>query len=138
MKIAIALVLITLSSAVILCERMHVFSTLPESATVDELKVGSDGTATVAGIVLENNHGCEVDASCYLQLRIGNKDIRVVYHPGAAERVVNTVAVKEGYTVKHGDHIKAYGRYRKQENKDIIETYTSGASYIRVLSTSAP
>jgi hypothetical protein len=117
---------------------MHIFSTLPESATVDELKVGSDGTATVTGIVLENNHGCEVDASCYLQLRVGSKNVRVVYHPGAAERVANTVAVKEGYAVKQGDHVKAYGRYRKQQNKESIETYTSGASYIHILSTSAP
>jgi hypothetical protein len=40
------------------------------SAGADGLEVNSGGTAKATGVVLENVHACQVDAACYLRLRV--------------------------------------------------------------------
>ena len=98
----------------------------------DGLSLADDGTAIATGIVLENNQGCRVDASCYLQLKIKDKQARVIYHPGESEVKINESAYRQGATTKKGAHVKVYGRYRKSGNLIIIETYSSEAFFIHV------
>ncbi|HEU5414066.1 MAG TPA: hypothetical protein VFW31_09930, partial [Candidatus Angelobacter sp.] len=94
---------------------------------------GNDGTATVTGIVLENNQGCRVDASCYLRLRVGSDEIRVIYHPGEGEGHVNKAAYQQGVSVAKGAHVEVYGRYSKRADVAMIETFSSDKFYIPVL-----
>ena len=104
----------------------------PAPATSDHLKVNSDGTANVTGIVLENNHGCEVDVRCYLRLRIGDSEIVVVYGPAEGEKVTHVRDTPEEWKIKKGHHVKAYGRYIKN-NGEMIEVYSSDSYYVHVL-----
>ena len=102
-----------------------------------ELKRDSDGTATATGIVIENYRGCQVDAICYLQLRVGNKEVRVIYHPGEGENHINKTAYEQGAKAKKSAHIRAYGQYRRRGSIDIIETFGSDTFYIRILPNSS-
>ncbi len=97
-----------------------------------KLMIAADGTATATGIVLENNHGCEIDAICYLRLKVGDHEVRVVYDPGkSGVRDKNKTASEQGFAVKKGSHVAIYGKYTKQSNT--IEIYSSETFYVRVL-----
>ena len=96
----------------------------------DQLKANSDGTAAVTGIVLENNYGCERDLLCYLQLRVGNTEVRVVYVGAEGETTPRRRNTDQEGKIKKGDHVEAYGRL---QDKNQIEVYSSETFYIRVL-----
>jgi hypothetical protein len=84
------------------------------SAGADGLEVNSGGTAKATGVVLENVHACQVDAACYLRLRVGDRDLRVTYAPAEGEKASHVrKATKEEWNAKKDDHVEAYGRYSK-------------------------
>jgi len=132
-KKALALLLLTPFIAVGRCSQSLHLAPTANSSDGDELKRDSDGTATATGIVIENYLGCQVDAICYLQIRVGNKEVRVIYHPGEGENHINKTAYEQGAKAKKGTHIRAYGQYRKKGSLDIIETFSSNTFYIRIL-----
>ncbi len=113
---------------------MHNSPAAPEAmrAASDEIKVNSDGTAKATGIVVENNHGCEVDASCYLRLGVSDREIRVLYSIGEASSHGDNQAYHQGWAVRRDAHVEVYGRYDKDSTT--IETYSSNTFYIHVLS----
>lgn len=102
--------------------------------TADHLKVNSNGTATVTGIVLENNNGCATDAACYLRIQVGNREVHVIYNPGeSTDRVNNHEATDIAGKVKEDAHVEVYGKYSRQRALDVIEIYSSKQFYIHVL-----
>lgn len=106
----------------------------PAPPTSDQLRVNPDGTANATGIVLENNYGCAHDAECYLKVRAGDKEIRVIYNPGESEdRVNNDSASDAASKVKKDAHVEVYGKYRKQGTLDVMEIYSSENFYIHIL-----
>ena len=52
-----------------------------------KVKVYANGTATASGAVIENSHACEIDARCYLRLRVGDRERTVVYGPAEGDKV---------------------------------------------------
>src|SRR5215831_6281301 len=121
MKIGVLILFLGVSLTAGGCrEAPHPLSLAP--ATSDHLKVNSDGTANVTGIVLENNHGCEVDAACYLRLQVEDKEVWVIYHPGEGEyRIANKEMLSRAAKVKQGAHVQAYGKHNKRDTLDTIE-----------------
>jgi hypothetical protein len=100
----------------------------------DKLNIASDGTAKATGVVLENNLGCKVDAECYLQLKIGDREIQVMYHPAEGpEPIKNRSAGDQGFSAKKGDRVAVHGNYRKAGTFERIETYSDEKFYIRIL-----
>ncbi|HYH47487.1 MAG TPA: hypothetical protein VEG34_17535 [Thermoanaerobaculia bacterium] len=93
------------------------------------LEVKGDGTARLVGVVLENDRGCEVDAICRLIVDAGGKRAFVVYHGGEAVRCVNREAVRQGFAVKAGDRVEAYGDY--EVSGPTVSTCGSERYYIR-------
>ena len=100
------------------------------AAAPDQLKANSDGTAIVTGIVLENNYGCARDLLCYLQLRVGNTEVRVVYVGAEGEVTPHRRNTDQEGKIKKGDHVEAYGRL---QDKNQIEVYSSETFYVYVL-----
>jgi hypothetical protein len=96
----------------------------------DQLKTNSDGTATVTGIVLENNHDCALDLRCYLELRVGNTEVGVVYAGTEGETTPHRRNTDQEWKIKKGDHVEAYGRL---QDKTLIEVYSSETFYVHVL-----
>ena len=133
MKIGILVLFLTVSLSPAGCrEAPHPISAAPLLS--DQLIVNSDGTATVTGIVLENNHGCEVDAACYLRLQVKDKEVWVIYHPGEGEyRIANKEMLNRASRVKQGAHVEAYGKHNKRGTLDAIEIYSSDTYYVHVL-----
>lgn len=99
-------------------------------APSDQLKVNSDGTATVTGTVLENSHACEVDARCFLRLRVADAEVVVVYGPAEGEKAPHVRDTRQEWNMKIGEHVEAYGRFQKE---NFIEVYSSEAFYVHVL-----
>jgi hypothetical protein len=97
------------------------------------VKVGNDGTATVSGTVLENIKKCTVDLKCYLLLKKGDEEIRVIYGSGEGSNCLNDKATDAGFQVKKGQKINAYGSYGKLGKRYIISTCSSNDFYIKVL-----
>jgi hypothetical protein len=110
----------------------HNLATATISVGTDKLKIHQDGTATVTGIVLENSHRCEVDARCFLRLRVDNQEVIVVYGPAEGEEVTNVRDTSAEWKIKKGDHIKSYGRILK-DTKNSMEVYSSNTFYVHVL-----
>ena len=133
MRIGVLVLFITVSlSPAGCCEAPHAL--LPAPGRADQLVVNSNGNATVIGIVLENNYGCAHDSACYLQLRAGDREVRVIYNPGeSSDRVNNEKATAAASRVKKDAHVEVYGKYRKQGTLDVIEIYSSEEFYIHIL-----
>src|SRR5690349_10581455 len=94
----------------------HGFRNLPPAAiseSDDKFKINQDGTATVTGIVRENSHSCEVDAQCFLRLRVDGHEVIVVYGPAEGEQVTNVRDTSGEWKIKKDDHVRAYGRILK-------------------------
>jgi hypothetical protein len=100
------------------------------AAAPDQLKANSGGTAIVTGIVLENNHGCARDLRCYLELRVGNTEVGVVYTGAEGETIPHRRNTDQELKIKKGDHVEAYGRL---QDKNQIEVYSSETFYVHVL-----
>lgn len=98
----------------------------------DKLKTNQDGTATVTGIVLENSHRCEVDAQCFLRLRVDDQEVIVIYGPAESEQVTNIRDTSGEWKIRKGDHVKSYGRILKG-TKNSMEVYSSNTFYVHVL-----
>lgn len=93
------------------------------------LEVKGDGTARVVGAVVENRRDCEVDGVCRLTVDAGGRRVTVVYHGGEAVRCVNREAVQQGFAMKPGDRVEAYGAY--QESGPTISTCASESYFLR-------
>ena len=93
------------------------------------LEVKGDGTARVVGTVVENNRGCEVDGICRLTVDAGGRRITVVYHEGEMPPCVNPEAIRQGFALKPGDRVEAYGAY--QESGPTISTCPSESYFLR-------
>jgi hypothetical protein len=96
----------------------------------DQLKTNSDGTAIVAGIVLENSHGCEAGGACFLRLQVGNSDVFVDYSWLAGEELRPVRNTDQEWKIKKGDKVEAYGKSR---GKNWIEVISSRTFYVHVL-----
>jgi len=132
--VVIFLLAVSLSSGCCLGTRRTPNALAAPPVATDEFKVNSDGTASATGTVLENNNGCARDVACYLQVQVGDSEIRVIYHPGEGEkRVNNTEAWERASKVKKGAHVEVYGKHEKQGALDVIEIYSSDKFYIHVL-----
>lgn len=100
----------------------------------DQLKVNSNGTATVTGVVLENNNGCATDGECYLRIQAGNLEVRVVYIPSETPgQPKNHEATEIAGKVKKDAHVEVYGKHSKEGILNIIEIYSSKDFYVHVL-----
>lgn len=133
MRIGVLVLFIAVSLSPAGCrEAPHPLPSTP--APSDKLIVNSDGTATVIGIVLENNYGCAHDSACYLELRAGDREVRVIYNPGeSSDRVNNEKATDAASKVKKDAHVEIYGKYRKEGTLAVIEIYSSEDFYIHIL-----
>jgi hypothetical protein len=114
--------------------------TVLQTAEPDErdtsLNIGKDGTATVVGHVVENIKQCSVDLTCYLKVKVHDKEVHIVYVPDDGQQCVNEQASRQGFATKKGDLIKAHGQYRKQDQVHIVSTCSSKAFYIKILPSS--
>lgn len=93
------------------------------------LEVKKDGTARVVGTVVENRRDCEVDAICRLLVDAGGRRVTVIYHGGEGDPCVNTEAVRQGFALKPGNRVEAYGAY--QESGPTISTCPSESYFLR-------
>lgn len=132
MKIAVTILLFASCLTIARCNQAADPPRRAGSAPADRLQRESDGTAKAAGVVLENNRGCDLDVACYLQLQVGDIQVRVIYHPGEGDSHLNKDAYKEGSAATKGDHVEVWGRYSKHD-VDTIETFSSDAFYIRII-----
>ena len=130
--VVIFLLAVSLSSGCCLGTRRTPNALAAPPVATYEFKVNRDGTVTVTGVVLENNHGCEVDGRCFLRLQVGGREIVVVYGPAEGEKVTHVRDTPEEWKIKKGDHVKGYGKYSK-DNGEIIEVYSSDSYYVHVL-----
>ena len=82
-------------------------------ATADNgaLNQNGDGTATVVGTVIGEWHGCEVDGSCGLWVRVGQQKVGLITAEGDME-CKNPAAAQVASRIKRGQRIKAYGAYK--------------------------
>lgn len=131
---ALVLLLVAPLIAIGQCSQQHSSPQTPVLAQQDQLELGSDGTATATGTVIENYLGCRIDVACYLRLRVGKKEVRIIYHPGESEGHLNKNAYEQGAKANKGGRVTAYGQYRKRGTIEAIETFSSDAFYIRILS----
>ena len=133
MRVGIAI--LVLGFAIFWAGNSGVFAAENTATTGDKLDVASDGTAKARGLVLENNLGCEVDAECYLRLKVGDREIQVTYGPaeGPEQTIKNRSAGHQGFSTKKGDRVAVYGNYRKAGTFETIETYSDEKFYIHIL-----
>ena len=94
------------------------------------LRVNQDGSALLVGRVQENVRGCTRDLLCFLEIRAGDEDVRVIYNAGEAE-CMNGDAGAQGFAVEAGETVEVFGAYRPEGRRKIISTCESSAYYIR-------
>lgn len=85
----------------------------------------------IEGIVIKNEKGCIVDASCYLLVNLDGEKIRVTYNNGEWPPCSNNAAVEQGFTIKENDRVKVFGKFTQGQ----INTCNSKNYYITKLST---
>jgi hypothetical protein len=89
-----------------------------------------DGQVTFQGVVVENNFGCEVDAACFLRVRIDSQAVTVVYHYGEWPPCENGEATLQGFEVSVGDKVEVAGTISDGSG---VSTCESDAYYIKKL-----
>jgi hypothetical protein len=92
----------------------------PEDCSI---RLESDGTATVRGVVRRNDHGCANDGQCVLIVRCNGRDVDVVYTAGG-DLPEDTNAYRRALASGATDaaHILTAGRARSGE---LIEAHGS-------------
>jgi len=70
------------------------------------LDTDGDGTITFQGVVLENDHGCEVDGWCVLRIGVDGSEFDVVYHYGEWPPCQNTRASEQGFGMVSGNRVE--------------------------------
>lgn len=82
-----------------------------------------NSTATMIGVVEDNNKGCQVDATCYLRVRSGGKVYTVAYTPRETPGPVhiNEAALKQRLCRHKYDRVRVYGRYSKTAKGQVID-----------------
>jgi hypothetical protein len=75
-------------------------------AAVRALDMDGDGTITFQGVVLENDHGCEVDGWCVLRIDVDGHKFDVVYHYGEWPPCENTEVSGQGFRAVAGDRVE--------------------------------
>jgi hypothetical protein len=106
-----------------------------------------DGTATIRGTVVRNEHACERDGGCFLVLSCAGAEVTVDYVPAGdlpentdAYRKANasdaiTVALKAASGIRAGEQIEAHGPANTRKGKITgIRIYYNG-DWIKVIST---
>ncbi len=73
----------------------------------EPFKMGQE--ITIQGIIIENNLGCRVDLHCYLRVRVGNQEIKVIYHYGEWPPCQNERTADEAEMLNIGQEVKVYG-----------------------------
>ena len=98
------------------------------------LKINSDGTAMVAGVVVENYLGCVRDIWCYLRVDVPDGEVRVIYDNGEGEGKEGGCYNQEngdiGMIIKPGTKIKALGSYNRKKSLHLINVCTSSDYYL--------
>jgi hypothetical protein len=94
------------------------------------LKINSDGTALVVGVVAENYLGCVRDISCYLRLGVSGDEVRIIYNGGEGEGCVNQKNADKGIAIKPGTVISALGRYVRKSQLHLINVCASSNYYL--------
>ena len=97
------------------------------------LEIAANRSAIVVGVVDENYQGCTVDLTCYLRLRLDRSEVRVVYGRGDGAKCTNEKAARQGFEVKKGQRVKAYGQYAKLGKLHIVSTCPSEGFYILLI-----
>ena len=77
-------------------------------AAVRALDTDGDGTITFQGVVLENDHGCEVDGWCVLRIDVDGHEFDVVYHYGEWPPCQNNRASQQGFGIVAGDRVEVH------------------------------
>jgi hypothetical protein len=60
------------------------------------------------GVILENDHGCEVDAQCVLRINVDGTEVKTVYHYGEWPPCENAGASEEGFGLVAGDRVEIH------------------------------
>jgi len=81
---------------------------------------------TIKGMVVENDHGCDVDGYCILHVVSEGKKFYVIYHKGWGT-CENMEASNLAYSLKKDDKIEIYGEV---ENSNTITVCNSEDTYI--------
>ena len=85
---------------------------------------------TVRGVVLENDHGCEVDGWCLFRLDAGGEQVMVVYHFGWTPPCLNQGAGDVASGLELGDRVEVFGRVNEEGT---FSTCGSDAYYVQIL-----
>jgi hypothetical protein len=104
--------------------------TLPPVGDLSRLDPDGDGEVTFQGVVVENNPGCEVDAACFLRVRLDGRAVTVLYHYGEWPPCDNGEAITQGFAVTEGDKVEIAGTISEG---GAVSTCESNAYYIRKL-----
>lgn len=104
-KLFAALLALTLLATA--CSRLpSLLSATPPPATVT-VPVGSDLRLT--GVVYENDHGCEIDIDCVLEVDVSGGVLSVIYHYGEGEqRCENSAVFKRAWPLERGDRVEVF------------------------------
>lgn len=86
-----------------------------------------DGKVTLAGRIVENIRGCEIDVACVLIIEVDGFTTSVVYHFGEWPPCENIGASRHGEAVEAGEHVEVFaGIFEGDE----LTTCTSPEFYI--------
>lgn len=124
--IAIIIIIDVIGSALILKNQLEKPKMEEQRAQMDE----EPRTRTIIGEVKDNNHGCTVDAFCYLRITFGNQEAGTIYNFGNARFCLNDKAGEVGLNLVKGNRVEVFGEII---GTDTISTCDSNDYYIRKL-----
>ncbi len=105
-------------------------ATVPPAGDLSWLDPDGDEAVTFQGVVVENNSGCEVDAACFLRVRVDGRAVTVIYHYGEWPPCDNGQATIQGFAVAEGDRVEIAGTISTGSE---VSTCESEAYYIEKL-----
>jgi hypothetical protein len=103
-----------------------------------QYQIDTDGTVRLSGRVLENVRRCDVDLSCYLVVRSGDREFEVTYAAAEGEPCENDDTARAGWAVRAGQTVAVYGSYTKGEPRDRVSTCPRRDFYIKVEADAGP
>jgi hypothetical protein len=116
---------------------LYLLATKSTNDSINTLRIAADNTTTIVGTVLVNKNDCtEQDAAdprCFLKLRVGMKDIYVIYMSNDNSFCPNEFASSYGVKVKEGATVKVYGFYRQDGDLNTVLTCPTVHYYIQTL-----
>lgn len=113
---------------------LYNMATQSANDSIKTLHVSADNTTTISGVVLANQSNCfeqGADSKCFLKLRVGTKEVYVIYNTSDNAFCVNEGAAGTGKTIRAGQSVKVYGFYRKDGELDTILTCPTAKYYIQ-------